>query len=218
MSCHLSVSDLDILGVQCLLWLGKEHETIMFFFRYLCLNPIHLIFNTLWRVLGFTASLKMWFHPLLFTMVSGCFIRTGEGILRFIISPCYPFISPCIQDLHVFWCPIKSHHISLVVINPVLIPLYMNPIKIIYAYIYIFIPLQYYTLRFPKMVAPPKSSNIGRFGIETHGFCHTPFQETTKYIYIYTMEDRYIYIYYNNNNNNNNNNNHMYIYISYHFP
>ena len=31
MSCHLPVSDLDILGVQCLLWLGKEHETIMFF-------------------------------------------------------------------------------------------------------------------------------------------------------------------------------------------
>ena len=39
-----------------------------------------------------------------------------------------------IQDLHVFWCPIKSHHISLVVIKPVLIPFYMNPIKIIVQY------------------------------------------------------------------------------------
>ena len=79
-----------------------------------------------------------------------------------------------IQDLHVFWCPIKSHHISLVVIKPVLIPFYMNPIKIIVQYqnfglliplymnpiIYIYIPLQYCTWRFPKMGAPPNHPTL----------------------------------------------------------
>ena len=43
------------------------------------------------------------------------------------IVPLYPMIHENIQDLHVCWCPIKSHHISLVilvVIKPIFIPLY----------------------------------------------------------------------------------------------